>query len=94
MVKSRRFAKIVSNGHLFVPEITWPINTRICLPALRIASDSAWKLRKANGSTFLASGEIAGVTAVKHWVEPWCRGNSIEPDEPGSCEKTAAERET
>jgi hypothetical protein len=41
MVKSRRFAKIVSNGHLFVPEITWPItsNTRICLPALRIASD-------------------------------------------------------
>ena len=40
------------------------------------------------------TGEIAGVTAVKHWVEPWSRGNPIEPGEPGSPEKTAAERET
>ena len=40
------------------------------------------------------TGEIAGVTAVKHWVEPWCHGNPIEPGEPGSCEETAAERET
>lgn len=31
------------------------------------------------------SREIAGVTALKHWVESW-HGRAVLPGEPGSCE--------
>lgn len=40
------------------------------------------------------TGKMAGVTAIKHWVEAWRTGTPIVPGEPGSCEKTAAETET
>lgn len=31
-------------------------------------------------------GDVAGVTAIKHWVEPW-RGKPLAHGEAGSCEE-------
>jgi hypothetical protein len=32
------------------------------------------------------TGSLSGVTAIKHWVEPWS-GNAPEAGEPGSCDE-------
>jgi hypothetical protein len=38
------------------------------------------------------SGDVAGITAVQHWVERWHRGLPINAGEPGSCEEQSLKK--
>jgi hypothetical protein len=32
------------------------------------------------------TGPVIGLTAIKHWVEAWESGATLEPGSPGSCD--------
>lgn len=39
------------------------------------------------------AGELAGVAAIKHWVESWRNKAQLLPGEPGSCDGKPLNRE-
>ena len=36
------------------------------------------------------TGEVSGVSAIKHWIQPWQYGIALGMDAPGSCEEQPA----
>jgi hypothetical protein len=38
------------------------------------------------------TGDVAGVSAVKHWVTPWHSMLEVGPNVPGSCDEPPLER--
>ena len=77
--------EIVQYAHVLLfacPECERPL-IAVCVSANKNleAAEASWFSAKCHCGW---TGDVSGVTATKHWVQPW-RGKWLKPSEPGSC---------
>jgi hypothetical protein len=61
-------------------------------PLASVCTNREFNLEQADGHWFHPRcqcgwrGDVVGVAASKHWVEPWPGNPPLSKDDPGSCE--------